>query len=173
MRLVEHGVGATLWDTDGRRCIDGSGGAVVVNIGHGRGEVASAMAAQAARAAYVHGSHFTSDVIEEYARRLAAHAPGDCNRLYLVSGGSEANETAIKLARSYHLAAGQPSRHKVIRRSISYHGNTLAALSLRPAQPGALPAHAAKRRRPRPSATARCRGATPSAASPAWTSWSG
>jgi adenosylmethionine-8-amino-7-oxononanoate aminotransferase len=130
MRLVEHGVGATLWDTDGRRYIDGSGGAVVVNIGHGRGEVASAMAAQAARAAYVHSSHFTSDVIEEYARRLAAHAPGDCNRLYLVSGGSEANETAIKLARAYHLAAGQPSRHKVIRRSISYHGNTLAALSL-------------------------------------------
>jgi hypothetical protein len=130
MRAIDHGAGALLWDRDGRRYIDGSGGAVVVNIGHGRGEVASAMALQAGRAAYVHGTHFTSDVIEEYAVRLAKHAPGDCNRLYLVSGGSEANETAIKLARTFHLANGQPSRYKVIRRSISYHGNTLATLSL-------------------------------------------
>jgi adenosylmethionine-8-amino-7-oxononanoate aminotransferase len=58
------------------------------------------------------------------------HAPGDCNRLYLVSGGSEANETAVKMARAYHLAEGRPSRHKVIRRSVSYHGNTLATLAL-------------------------------------------
>jgi adenosylmethionine-8-amino-7-oxononanoate aminotransferase len=130
MRAIDHGNGAILWDREGRRYIDGSSGAVVVNIGHGRGEVASAMALQAGRAAYVHGTHFTSDVIEEYAKRLAGYAPGDCNRLYLVSGGSEANETAMKLARSYHLANGQPSRFKVIRRSISYHGNTIATLSL-------------------------------------------
>ncbi len=103
---------------------------MVVNIGHGRSEVAAAMARQAETAAYVHGTHFTSEVIEEYARRLASHVPGDCNRLYLVSGGSEANETAIKLARAYHLATGGASRHKVIHRSISYHGNTLATLSL-------------------------------------------
>ena len=103
---------------------------MVVNIGHGRGELASAMALQAGAVAYVHGTHFTSEVIEEYARRLALHAPGDCNRLYLVSGGSEANETAVKLARAYHLANGQPSRYKVIRGSVSYHGSTLATLAL-------------------------------------------
>ncbi len=130
MPAVERGAGAVLWDRSGKRYLDGSGGAVVVNIGHGRGEVASAMALQASTAAYVHGTHFTTDVLEEYARRLAPHAPGDCNRLYLVSGGSEANETAVKLARAYHLATGSPSRHKVIRRSISYHGNTLAMLAL-------------------------------------------
>ena len=130
MRTISRGSGALLWDRDGRRYIDGSGGAVVVNIGHGRSEVAAAMARQAETAAYVHGTHFTSEVIEEYARRLASHVPGDCNRLYLVSGGSEANETAVKLARTYHLATGGASRHKVIRRSISYHGNTLATLSL-------------------------------------------
>jgi adenosylmethionine-8-amino-7-oxononanoate aminotransferase len=130
MRAVERGEGALLWDREGRRYIDGSGGAVVVNIGHGREEVAAAIARQARAVAYVHGTHFTSDVLEEYAGRLARHSPGDCNRLYLVSGGSEANETAVKLARAYHLATGSPSRHKVVSRSISYHGNTLAALSL-------------------------------------------
>jgi adenosylmethionine-8-amino-7-oxononanoate aminotransferase len=130
LTAVERGAGAVLWDRAGKRYLDGSGGAVVVNVGHGRGEVASAMALQASSAAYVHGTHFTSDVLEEYARRLARHAPGDCNRLYLVSGGSEANETAVKMARAYHLATGQALRHKVIRRSIGYHGNTLATLSL-------------------------------------------
>jgi adenosylmethionine-8-amino-7-oxononanoate aminotransferase len=130
MRAADHGSGALLWDRDGRRYIDGSGGAVVVNVGHGRSEIVEAIARQAGRAAYVHGTQFTSDVLEEYARRLAPHTPGDCNRLYLVSGGSEANETAVKLARAYHLATGGQSRHKVVRRSISYHGNTLATLSL-------------------------------------------
>ena len=127
---VARASGAVVWDTEGRRYLDGSGGAVVVNVGHGREEIAAAMAGQAAAAGYVHGTQFTSGVLEEYARRLAAHAPGDCRRLYLVSGGSEANETAVKLARAYHLARGEPQRHKVIGRSVSYHGNTLGALSL-------------------------------------------
>src|SRR5204863_2166441 len=130
MPAVDHGTGVELWDRAGKRYLDGSGGAVVVNIGHGRGEVASAMALQAGRAAYVHGTQFTSDVLEEYARRLAVHAPGDCRRLYLLSGGSEATETAVKLARAYHLARGEGDRHKVIGRTVSYHGNTLGALSL-------------------------------------------
>ena len=130
MVAIERGSGTVLWDREGRRYLDGSGGALVVNVGHGRSEVASAMARQAGMAAYVHGTHFTSDVIEEYARRLARHAPGDCNRLYLVSGGSEANETAIKMARAYHLASGSADRHKIIRRAVSYHGNTLGTLSL-------------------------------------------
>jgi adenosylmethionine-8-amino-7-oxononanoate aminotransferase len=127
---IARGRGALLWDRAGRRYLDGSGGAVVVNIGHGREEVAAAMARQAAAVAYVHGTHFTSEPLEELARRLAPYAPGDCTRLYLVSGGSEANETAVKLARAFHLARGEPSRHKVLRRSVSYHGNTLATLSL-------------------------------------------
>jgi adenosylmethionine-8-amino-7-oxononanoate aminotransferase len=127
---VARASGAVVWDTEGRRYLDGSGGAVVVNVGHGREEIAAAMARQAGTAGYVHGTQFTSDVLEEYARRLAVHAPGDCRRLYLLSGGSEATETAVKLARAYHLARGEPERHKVIGRSVSYHGNTLAALSL-------------------------------------------
>ncbi len=122
--------GALLWDTEGKRYLDGAGGAVVVNVGHGRREIAEAMAAQAEAAAYVHGTQFTSEVLEDYTRRLARHAPGDCNRLYLVSGGSEANETAVKLARAYQLANGRPQRHKVVRRSVSYHGNTLSTLAL-------------------------------------------
>jgi adenosylmethionine-8-amino-7-oxononanoate aminotransferase len=127
---VERGEGAVLWDRSGKRYLDGSGGAVVVNVGHGRDEVAQAMARQAAAAGYVHGTQFTSEVLEEYARRLAPHAPADCRRLYLVSGGSEANETAVKLARAYQIAAGAPARHKVIGRSVSYHGNTLATLGV-------------------------------------------
>ena len=127
---VARASGAVVWDTEGRRYLDGSGGAVVVNVGHGREEVAAAMAGQAAAAAYVHGTQFTSAVLEEYARRLAVHAPGDCKRLYLLSGGSEATETAIKLARAYHLARGEPDRHKVIGGTTSYHGNTLGALSV-------------------------------------------
>jgi adenosylmethionine-8-amino-7-oxononanoate aminotransferase len=128
--VIARASGALLWDTEGRRYIDGSSGAVVVNVGHGRGEIAAAMARQAEAVAYVHGTQFTSEVLEEYARRLAVHVPMENPRLYLVSGGSEANETAMKMARAYQLAVGQPSRHKVIRRSISYHGNTLATLSL-------------------------------------------
>lgn len=125
-----RGEGVWLWDAEGRRYLDGSGGAVVVNVGHGRERIAAAMARQAGAVAYVHGTQFTSAVLEEYAARLARHAPGDCNRLYLVSGGSEANETAVKLARAYQIAVGQPSRYKVIRRSVGYHGNTLATLAL-------------------------------------------
>jgi adenosylmethionine-8-amino-7-oxononanoate aminotransferase len=128
--VIARGSGAELWDTAGKRYLDGSGGAVVVNVGHGRAEIAEAMARQAKAAAYVHGTQFTSAVIEDYARRLAPHVPGDCNRLYLVSGGSEANETAVKMARAYQLAIGQGARHKVVRRSVSYHGNTLMTLSL-------------------------------------------
>jgi adenosylmethionine-8-amino-7-oxononanoate aminotransferase len=125
-----RGEGAVLWDADGRRYLDGSGGAVVVNVGHGRREIAEAMARQASAVAYVHGTQFTSPILEEYAGRLAVHAPGDCTRLYLLSGGSEANETAVKLARAYQLAIGRPGRHKVLTRATSYHGNTLGALAL-------------------------------------------
>ncbi len=126
---IVRGEGALLFDSDGKRYIDGSGGAVVVNIGHGRREVAEAMARQASAVAYVHGTQFSTAVLDSYAERLAAYAPGGARRLYPVSGGSEANETAIKLARAYHVARGEDARSKVVRRSISYHGNTVATLS--------------------------------------------
>jgi adenosylmethionine-8-amino-7-oxononanoate aminotransferase len=127
---IVRGEGARLFDADGREYLDGSGGAIVVNIGHGRARVAEAMARQAKSVAYVHGTHFTSGVLEAYAARLAPKTPGTCRNLYLVSGGSEANETAVKLARAYHLARGESGKYKILGRSISYHGNTLGTLSL-------------------------------------------
>ena len=126
--VVDRAEGALIWDADGRRYIDGSGGAIVVGIGHGRAEVADAIARQAGRVAYAHGTAFTSEPLERYATELAPLLPMDDARIYPVSGGSEAVETALKLARAYHLARGEPSRTVVIGRRSSYHGNTLGAL---------------------------------------------
>ena len=126
--LVARGEGAVLWDADGRRYIDGAGGAVVVGVGHGRTRVVAAMTRQAERIAYAHPTAFSSDALESYAQELAPLLPMDEPRIYPVSGGSEAVETAMKLARAYHLARGEPSRELVIGRWGSYHGNTLGAL---------------------------------------------
>jgi adenosylmethionine-8-amino-7-oxononanoate aminotransferase len=126
--VVDRAEGALIWDTDGRRYVDGSGGAIVVGIGHGRSEVADAVGRQAGRVAYAHGTAFTSEPLEQYATELASLLPMDGARIYPVSGGSEAVETALKLARAYHLARGEPSRTLVIGRRSSYHGNTLGAL---------------------------------------------
>jgi adenosylmethionine-8-amino-7-oxononanoate aminotransferase len=120
--------GATIWDSNGTRYLDAAGGAIVVGIGHGRQDVAAAMAAQASRIAYAHGTAFTTDAVEAYAEELAPLLPMDGPRIYPVSGGSEAVETALKLARAYHLARGESSRHRVIARRGSYHGNTRGAL---------------------------------------------
>jgi adenosylmethionine-8-amino-7-oxononanoate aminotransferase len=120
--------GSTIWDADGRRYLDAAGGAIVVGIGHGDPAIAEAMSAQAARAAYVHGTQFTTEALEAYAAEVAPLLPLDDARLYPVSGGSEAVETAFKMARAYHLATGQSGRHKVIARWGSYHGNTRGAL---------------------------------------------
>src|SRR3989442_3811054 len=126
--VVARAEGAIIWDTDGRRYIDGAGGAIVVGIGHGRDGVADAIADQARRVAYAHGTAFTSEPLEAYAAELAPLLPLDDARIYPVSGGSEAVETALKLARAYHLARGEASRQVVIARWGSYHGNTLGAL---------------------------------------------
>jgi adenosylmethionine-8-amino-7-oxononanoate aminotransferase len=126
--VVDRAEGALIWDREGRRYIDGSGGAIVVGIGHGRTEVAEAVAGQAGRVAYAHGTAFTSEPLERYASELAPLLPMDDARIYPVSGGSEAVETALKLARAYHLARGEASRTVVIGRRSSYHGNTLGAL---------------------------------------------
>lgn len=120
--------GAWIEDAEGRRYLDGAGGAVVASIGHGDAEVIRAIAEQAASLSYVHGTAFTTEALEAYADELAPLLPVDDPRVYPVSGGSEAVETALKLARAYHLARGEPDRHVVVSRWGSYHGNTLGAL---------------------------------------------
>jgi adenosylmethionine-8-amino-7-oxononanoate aminotransferase len=122
--------GSTIWDAEGRAYLDAAGGAVVVGVGHGRESVARAMAEQAGRVAYAHGTAFTSEPLERYAAALAPHLPLDDPAIYPVSGGSEAMESALKLARAYHLARGDTERWIVFARWGSYHGNTLGALDL-------------------------------------------
>jgi adenosylmethionine-8-amino-7-oxononanoate aminotransferase len=127
---VERGSGVYLWDADGRRYVDASGGAVVVNIGHGVGEVAQAMAEQAAAVAYAHATLFTTSALETYSERLAPLVPLPDPRFYYLTTGSEAVETAIKFARQVQVARGEPARDLVISRWGSYHGATLGALAL-------------------------------------------
>jgi adenosylmethionine-8-amino-7-oxononanoate aminotransferase len=128
--IAVEAFGSTVRDASGREYLDAAGGAIVVNVGHGRSEIAAAMADQAGRLAYAHGSAFTTEPLEAYAREVAPHLPVDGPALYPVSGGSEAIETALKLARAYHVARGQPDRLIVYARWGSYHGNTLGALDL-------------------------------------------
>lgn len=114
-------------DSHGRSYLDAAGGAIVVGIGHGRREVAQAIADQAGRVAYAHGTAFRSDELEAYTADLATVLPVPDARVYPVSGGSEAVETALKMARAYHLARGE-DRSVVIGRAGSYHGNSRGAL---------------------------------------------
>jgi adenosylmethionine-8-amino-7-oxononanoate aminotransferase len=127
--VVDRGAGVYLYDTAGKRYLDAAGGALVVNIGHGVSEIAEAMATQAGRVAFAHGTQFSSQPLELYADALASVVPMPDPRIYLVSGGSEAVETAIKLARQVCVARGESGRYKVIARWSSYHGATLGALS--------------------------------------------
>jgi adenosylmethionine-8-amino-7-oxononanoate aminotransferase len=120
--------GVWIEDAEGRRYLDGAGGAIVVNVGHGDRSLVDAMAEQSARTSYVHGTAFTTQALESYADAVAPVLPLDDPRIYPVAGGSEAVETAIKLARAFHLARGEDSRTLVIGRRASYHGNTLGAL---------------------------------------------
>ncbi|MEJ5358412.1 MAG: aspartate aminotransferase family protein [Desulfobacterales bacterium] len=122
--------GVMIYDQEGRAYIDGSGGAVVVSIGHGVREILEAMQAQAARIAFAHGSQFTSEAAEGLARKIVDLCPPGLERVYFLSGGSEAVETAVKLARQYQVERGKPEKYKVISRWTSYHGNTLGALAL-------------------------------------------
>ncbi|MGH2477959.1 MAG: aspartate aminotransferase family protein, partial [Candidatus Limnocylindrales bacterium] len=122
--------GSTIRAIDGREYLDAAGGAIVVNVGHGRDDIARVMAGQAGRLAYAHGSVFTTEPVEAYAEEVAAVLPVDDPAIYPVSGGSEAIETSLKLARAYHLARGEPDRDVVIARHGSYHGNTLGALDV-------------------------------------------
>ncbi|MFY0620802.1 MAG: aspartate aminotransferase family protein [Pelagimonas sp.] len=123
------GDGCFLVDADGKRYFDGSGGAAVSCLGHSNPRVTQAVKDQMDKIAFAHSGFFTSDPAEELADLLIAHAPGELDRVYLVSGGSEAVEAAIKLARQYHIENGEPQRRQLIARRQSYHGNTLGALA--------------------------------------------
>ena len=122
MAAAESADGVWITDSNGNRFLDGSGGPLVVNVGHGRGEIAAAMAEQARRCAYVHPTMFTGQPVEKLAARLAGYAPAGIERFYFTTTGSEAIETAIKLARQIHLNQGAPERYRVISRWKSYHG---------------------------------------------------
>ena len=124
------GEGVYLIDADQRRYIDASGGAAVSCLGHGHCEVIAAMHAQIDRIAYAHTSFFTTEVAERLADHLIERAPAGMSHAYFVSGGSEAIEAALKMARQYFVETGQPQRAHFIARRQSYHGNTLGALSV-------------------------------------------
>lgn len=123
------GDGPYLIDSTGRRYLDASGGAAVSCLGHSDAEVIEAIRRQVGQLAYAHTSFFTTEVMEELADFLVARAPAGLESVYFVSGGSEAVETALKLARQYFVEIGQPARKHVIARRQSYHGNTLGALA--------------------------------------------
>lgn len=131
--IAVRGEGCWLIDQNGRRFLDASGQAAVVSIGHGVTEIGRAMAGQSAQLAFAHTTQFHSAPADKLAHRLLALAPANLRnggRVYFTSGGSEATETAIKLARQFHLESGQPARYRVVSRRQSYHGSTLGAMTV-------------------------------------------
>lgn len=127
--VAASGDGCYIIDKAGKKYFDGSGGAAVSCLGHSDPDVTRAIKEQVDRIAFAHTGFFTTEPAEELADMLVAKAPGNLDRVYFVSGGSEAVEAALKLARQYFLEKGEPSRHRVIARRQSYHGNTLGALA--------------------------------------------
>jgi adenosylmethionine-8-amino-7-oxononanoate aminotransferase len=125
-----RGEGIYIYDSEGKQYLDGSGGAVVVSIGHGVKEIQEAMFKQASLISFTHGSQFTTEAAIELADKIVNISPPGLDRVYFLSGGSEAVETAVKMARQYQVDRGVPSKYKVISRWTSYHGNTLGALAL-------------------------------------------
>ena len=123
------GSGCYVTDADGKRYLDASGGAAVSCLGHDDADVRRAIHEQLDKLAYAHTGFFTSEPAEELAQFLIDRAPEGIEKVYFLSGGSEAMEAALKLARQFHLEEGRPQRRHVIARWQSYHGNTLAALS--------------------------------------------
>ncbi len=130
MPVAVSGSGVEIVDSEGRRYLDASGGAAVSCLGHGHPDVMAAMRRQLDTMAYAHTSFFTTEVAERLADRLIEDAPPGLTHVYLVSGGSEAIEAALKMARQYFVEIGEPQRAHVIARRQSYHGNTLGALAV-------------------------------------------
>jgi adenosylmethionine-8-amino-7-oxononanoate aminotransferase len=125
-----RGDGVYVYDEHGRAILDGASGAAVACLGHGNARIADRMAAQARTLAFAHGSQFVSPQVLELADRLAAKSGCPDSRVYFASGGSEATETALKIALAYHSASGAPRRQRVVSRSVSYHGATFGALAM-------------------------------------------
>jgi adenosylmethionine-8-amino-7-oxononanoate aminotransferase len=128
--LAVSASGVTVYDSAGNAYLDASGGAAVSSLGHGHPDVIAAMHRQIDRCAYAYTAFFTTEVAEELAQTLVARAPAGIEAVYLVSGGSEAMETALKLARQYFVEGGEEGRSLFIARRQSYHGNTLGALAV-------------------------------------------
>ena len=128
--VISHGKGIYLYDKEGNRYIDGCSGAVTASIGHGVEEIAEAMYAQAKEVSFAYRSHFSSDAVEQLGAKLAEWAPGSLNWTFFVSSGSEATETAQKIAIQYWQEKGKPTKNRIISRWMSYHGITMGALSM-------------------------------------------
>jgi adenosylmethionine-8-amino-7-oxononanoate aminotransferase len=128
--VIVRGSGPYIWDQNGKRYLDGLSGLFVVQAGHGRGELADAAAKQASELAYFPLWSYAHPTAVELAERLAGLTPGDLNRVFFTTGGSEAVESAWKLARSYFKLTGKPMKTKAISRAVAYHGTTMGALSL-------------------------------------------
>jgi adenosylmethionine-8-amino-7-oxononanoate aminotransferase len=128
--VMVRGQGAYVWDSKGKRYLDGLAGLFVVQAGHGRTELAEAASKQASELAYFPLWSYAHQPAVELAERLAAVAPGDINRVFFTTGGSEAVESAWKLARQYFKLTGQPTKTKVISRNLAYHGTSMGALSI-------------------------------------------
>ena len=128
--VITRGDGAYIWDDQGKRYLDGLAGLFVVQVGHGRSELAEVMAKQANELAFFPLWSYAHPAAIDLADRLAELAPGDLNRVFFTSGGGEAVESAWKLAKQYFKLTGKPLKHKVISRSIAYHGTPQGALSI-------------------------------------------
>ena len=127
--IIVRGDGCYVWDEHGNRYLDGLSSLFCVNLGHGRADIAQAGAEQAQQLDYFSNWSYTHPPAVELAARIASLTPGDLNRVFFTSGGSESVESALKLARSYHKVTGNPNKTKVIAREIAYHGTSLGALS--------------------------------------------
>ncbi|OZC62655.1 aspartate aminotransferase family protein [Rhodococcus sp. 06-470-2] len=128
--IITRGEGSTIWDSNGKSYIDGLSGLFVVQVGHGREELAEAAAKQAKELAFFPLWSYVTEPAIELAERLAGYAPGDLNRVFFTTGGGEAVESAWKLAKQYFKKVGKPGKHKVISRSIAYHGTPQGALAI-------------------------------------------
>jgi len=128
--LMERAEGVYIFDSKGRRYLDGVGGIAVVNIGHGVKEILESMIEQAKKVCFIYNGQFITPPAINLSKKIVTLAPPGLSKVFLVSGGSEAVETALKMTRQYHVETGHPSKYRVISRWTSYHGNTIAALSL-------------------------------------------
>src|SRR5690625_3217922 len=128
--FITHGEGIYLYDDQGNKYMDGSSGAVTASIGHGVQEIIEAMDEQARKVSFVYRSQFSTQVAEELAKKMSEISPGDLNWSFFVNSGSEATETAMKIAIQYWQEKGMKTKNKIISRWMSYHGITMGALSM-------------------------------------------